>query len=269
MSQEAEHIERRALAELHEAAPPTLRQALGLETVEIDDVLVSIAAKAPASAIVANRTIGLGLDAPADAAVVDEIVKRYGAAGVARYFVHWHPESTPAAARQWLLDRGLEKARGWMKFQRGREAPPQANSTLQVRLAAPSDATAFGRIVTDAFDCGDAAADWLACLISAPNWHAYMSFDGDRPAGAGSMYVADGIAWLDWGATAPDFRQRGGQSALLARRIADALDLGCHTLLTATGEEVPGDPQHSYKNILRMGFREAYVRENYAPPRQS
>ena len=36
---------------------------------------------------------------------------------------------------------------------------------------------------------------------------------------------------------------------------------------TATGEEVPGDPQHSYANILRMGFEEGYIRENFAPPR--
>jgi 2-keto-4-pentenoate hydratase/2-oxohepta-3-ene-1,7-dioic acid hydratase in catechol pathway len=32
--------------------------------------------------------------------------------------------------------------------------------------------------------------------------------------------------------------------------------------------EVEGDPQHSYKNIVRMGFRPAYVRENYAPPKR-
>ncbi len=36
-------------------------------------------------------------------------------------------------------------------------------------------------------------------------------------------------------------------------------------MLTTTGEEVEGDPQHSYKNIVRAGFREAYVRENFAP----
>jgi GNAT superfamily N-acetyltransferase len=76
------------------------------------------------------------------------------------------------------------------------------------------------------------------------------------------------VGWLDWGATAPAFRRRGSQSALLRRRILDALDMGCRLILTETGEEVEGDPQHSYKNILRMGFREAYVRENYAPLRR-
>jgi GNAT superfamily N-acetyltransferase len=88
-----------------------------------------------------------------------------------------------------------------------------------------------------------------------------------RPAGCGALYVEDGIAWLDWGATAPDFRGLNGQSALLRRRIIHALDLGCRLLATCTGEEVPGDPQISYRNITKMGFAIAYTRRNMAPPK--
>jgi len=29
----------------------------------------------------------------------------------------------------------------------------------------------------------------------------------------------------------------------------------------------PGDPQHSYRSLLKAGFRETYARGNYAPPR--
>ena len=76
-------------------------------------------------------------------------------------------------------------------------------------------------------------------------------------------------AGLDFGATAPAFRQQGSQSALMAARIAHAASLGCHTLMTCTGEDVPGDPQHSYSNILRAGFEPTYLRENFAPPKQA
>ncbi len=96
-----------------------------------------------------------------------------------------------------------------------------------------------------------------------------MSFAGDVPAGTGAMLVRDGVAHLDWGATHPDFRQRSGQSAVLAKRIHDALGMGCDLLVTTTGEAVPGDPQHSYSNILRAGFAETYLRENWAPPRKA
>jgi hypothetical protein len=34
-------------------------------------------------------------------------------------------------------------------------------------------------------------------------------------------------------------------------------------VITETGEAVPGDAQHSYKNILKAGFRELYSRKNF------
>ena len=181
--------------------------------------------------------------------------------------MHLHPEAEPPAVRDWLREAGLEKARGWMKFARGPEAPPAARTDLEVRRVAPGDMPAFARILADAFDLGEDAVAWLETFVNAEGWHLYMSFDGDAPAGTGGLYVRDGIALCDMGATAPTFRRRGSQSALLARRIADAIGMGCRDIITETGEAVEGDPQHSYKNILRAGFREEYVRENYAPSR--
>ncbi len=92
-----------------------------------------------------------------------------------------------------------------------------------------------------------------------------MSFADGEPAGTGALFVKDNVAWFDWGATHRDYRGRGGQGIVLCQRIRDAIDLGCQILVTATGEEVPGDPQHSYKNIVRTGFKPVYVRENYVP----
>lgn len=263
----SEAIERKALADLVAAAGPDLAAALGIEARSTGSAYAVVAKALPASAIVVNRTIGLGLAAPASDAELDAIVAAYRSAGVVRYFVHVHPEAAPSDLPRRLLDRGLEKARGWMQFARGREAPPRVETALEVRQAGPEDSPAFGRIVGAAFDLGEAAAPWLDRLIGRPGWHVYMSFAGGEPAGTGTMYVDGEVAWLDWGATDPRFRGRGGQSAVLHRRIADALDLGCRLLLTETGESVPGDPQHSYNNIVRMGFRPDTLRANYAPPR--
>lgn len=268
MSLEVEAIERAAMEDMLAAAPPVLRQALAIRRESVDGALVSIAGALPASAIVVNRTIGLGLDAPASRDTVERIAALYGEAGVTRYFVHVHPEARPGDLAHWLLGAGLEPARAWVKFTRGREAPPEAGTDLTVREAGPQDALAFGRIAGAAFDLGAEAAPWPGALIGRPGWHLYMTFDGARAAGTGALFVRDGIGWCDWGATAPAFRRRGSQSALLRHRILRALDLGCRMVVTATGEAVEGDPQHSYKNIVRMGFRPAYVRENYAPPKR-
>ena len=267
MSEEIEAIERAALEDLNAAASETCGAELGMHSGTVGSAYASVFGALPASAIVVNRVIGLGLSEKERPQTIDAIVDRYAGAGVARYFVHLHPDARPAEIGDWLTRRGLVEARAWMKFRRGREAPPAIESTLEVRPARAEDAEAFGRIEADAFDLGSLGAPWLAQMIGRPNWHVYLSFDRDTPAGAGVLYVKDEVAWLDWGATAPAFRGRGRQSVLLRRRILDALDLGCRLLATATGEEVPGDAQISYANILKLGFEPAYLRKNFAPPK--
>lgn len=262
----SEDIERAELVDLHAGAPAAVRDRLGLKLEEVGGALVSSAAGEPS--ILINRTVGLGLHEAATPAVVARIVDHYGAAGVARYFVQIVPDAKPADLRDMLAAAGLEKARGWMKFTRGPAPAPDVTSPLAVRKIGPEHADDFARIAAAGFDLLEAAQPLIAALIRRSGWHLYMSFAGETPAGTGALLVRNGVAHLDWGATHPDFRQRGGQSAVLAQRIRDANAMGCRLMVTTTGEAVPGDPQQSYKNILRAGFAEAYLRENWAPPRQ-
>ncbi len=211
--------------------------------------------------------------APAREADAEAIVAAYRDAGVARYFVHLHPEARPDGIATWLEARGLARARGWQKFEfvraflRAREPVPEPATDLAIRRIGPEHAEAFGAIVCDAFDLGEAAVPWLAALPGRERWHCFMSFEGDTPAGAGALFIDGGRGWTDFGATAPAFRRRGSQSALLAARLRFALDAGCTAIHTCTGEAVPDDPQHSYANILKAGFREDYLRANLAPPK--
>jgi len=263
---ESEFIERAVAQEFHAAATPEQIRQLGLRTAHIGSALVSVGSELPASAILINRALGLGLSSPETEQSVREIVGLYRACGVNRYFVHVHPDAGPGQLVEWLVTASLVKARGWQKFVRGREAVPAVRTDLRVTEIGPEYGAAFGRIAADAFDLGPAAAPWLARLPGRPGWHVFMSFAGDEPAGCGALFVRDGFGWTDFGATAPKFRQRGSQGAVLARRIECALDLGCKQIYTCTGEAVPGDPQHSFRNIEKLGFRQDYVRKNYAPP---
>lgn len=263
---ELEWIETRALADLNKALAGRA-VSLGRASLGLGSIYVSAMAALPASAIVVNRTIGLGLETPADDDAIEHVVSLYQGAGIARYFVHLHPEAKPADLADRLKARGLAPARAWVKFTRGREAPPAAATRLEVREAGPDDAPALGRILAHGFDLGEAGQAVLPALVGRAGWHIFMTAWEGRPAGLGALYVEDGIGWLDWGTTTPDFRGLNGQSALLRRRILHALDLGCRTLATCTGEEVPGEPQVSYRNITKMGFAIAYTRRNMAPPR--
>jgi GNAT superfamily N-acetyltransferase len=80
------------------------------------------------------------------------------------------------------------------------------------------------------------------------------------------LFVHEGVGWLGFGATLAKYRGRGAQSAILAARIEDARKQGCPTVVTETGELEEGRPSSSYRNILRAGFREAFVRPNYRAP---
>jgi GNAT superfamily N-acetyltransferase len=267
MQYQAEEIERASFEEFHSVAPTAVRQSIGLDGHTIGSAFVSVASALPSSAIVLNRTIGLGLSEPGTEKTISEIVDAYQSANVDRYFVQLHPDADPAAIKTWLLERGLEKARGWQKFSRGREDVPAPATDLTIKEIGAEGGADFALILCDAFDLGDAARPWVSLLPTCSRWHVFMTYDGDVPAGTGSVFIDGEYAWMDFGATAPQFRQRGSQSSLLRHRIQFALDHGCRRMFTCTGEDVPGDPQHSYTNIMKAGFKEDYVRENYAPPK--
>jgi hypothetical protein len=74
------------------------------------------------------------------------------------------------------------------------------------------------------------------------------------------------VAWLGLAGTVPELRRRGGQGAIMAARINEAIAAGCTAIGTETGERVMDRPSASYSNIVRFGFREAYVRPNLVSP---
>jgi GNAT superfamily N-acetyltransferase len=262
-----EAIERDALISLHNSATDEDRQAAGLSLETISGVTVSIAAKLPPTATAVNRAIGLGLDRPAEPETITALADAYERAGVGSYIVHWHPDASPSRAATWIAGRGFVRAPGWMKFVRGRsDAPTPRPHRFEVRRIGSEDAAAFARIVCASLELGKAAQGWLSRLPSAPGWQAFMSFDDGVAAGAGAVYISGETAWLDWCATVPAFRGKGSHSALLAARIGAALDHGCRTITTCTRTDPDaGEDHQSYANIVRAGFRESYLRDNYKP----
>lgn len=259
----SEQLERGLLKGLHEAAPAPVREALGLAMWEQDGGLVSLAANDPS--IMLNRALGFGLAAPFRPDTIRAIGDSYREAGIARFFLEVHPGARPGDWERMLREAGLRRHRRWVKFERGAEPPPRADSPLLIREISAHHATAFGRIAAAGFDLSEKAGGLFAGLIGRPGFHLYMSFEGERPVGTALLYLQGDNAWLDWGATDPAFRKRGSQRALMARRINDALAAGCCRLFTCTGEAVPGDPQHSYHNIEWGGFRADCLCDNWIP----
>jgi GNAT superfamily N-acetyltransferase len=173
-----------------------------------------------------------------------------------------------AAAEEWLREHGFEPAYAWMKFVRDPHPPrfPAPQGIEVVELGAP-DEEPFGTIGALGFGMPAWGAELFAHLPGRDGWRCYVARVDGEACGCGAMLIEDGIAELGIGATLEEARGRGCQTALLHRRISDAAAAGCHTLLVETGERVPGRPGASYRNILKAGFEEAYLRPNWQRPR--
>ena len=58
-------------------------------------------------------------------------------------------------------------------------------------------------------------------------------------------------------ATAENYRQRGAQQAFIAKRVEQAEQIGCSLLVSETLYMI----EHSYRNLQRAGFEQAYEKE--------
>lgn len=77
----------------------------------------------------------------------------------------------------------------------------------------------------------------------------YVANVDDRPVAAGALFTQGNVSVLVGAATLPEYRGRGCQSALIARRLADA---AAHSdLVVATAAF--GSPSHD--NLARHGFQ--------------
>jgi hypothetical protein len=199
-----------------------------------------------------NRVLGLGSIDP-----VDEIAAFYGDTG-------WWVSDAHGVGEE-LEARGFVRDYGWMKFSRG-VSPRRATSELTVVRVEPDRAADFASVVAGGYGLPEWSEPFAANVVGRPGWSCYVAYDDDRPAGAGALYVDGSVGWLGFGATLPELRGRGAQSAILAARIEDARRQGCITVVTETGELDDSRPSSSYRNILRAGFREAGVRPNFRAP---
>jgi len=259
-----ESIERAAWGDLYEAAPAEFACHAGLSSAHTDGATVLCLSAVADTQF--NRILGLGADTPVTEALLDFAIGRMRAAGNARYFLHAVPWAEPKMFGTWLVRRGLRRYhRPWAKFRRGVEPPPVISTALKVVEIGPGHAQDFARPVATGFGAPPPFQSWLAAIPGRKGWKAFAAYDGSEPVAGAALYIEDKSAWLGIAATLPSHRGRGAQGALMARRIADAIAAGCQDIATETGVPAKGEPNSSYSNMLRCGFKVAYLRDNYLP----
>ncbi|HEX5714086.1 MAG TPA: hypothetical protein VFX85_12300 [Solirubrobacterales bacterium] len=249
-----------------ESVPAAIASEKGVELRRFGPVQATLATALPQAGMM-NMVLGATEPGAVEDGHLAAAVGWAGSLGVNFYVPVTPGDPGSEAAERWLAGRGLVPGRAWMKFVRDVHPPRFAAPDVEVVEISDPEAEPFGMIAATGFGLPAWAAAFFAYLPGGEGWRCYVArIDGEAQA-CGAMRIHAGVAELGIAATLEPARGRGCQLALLHRRILDAAAAGCHTLFIETGERVPDRPSTSYRNILRAGFEEAYLRPNWKPAR--
>jgi hypothetical protein len=256
-----EMSEAEAWADMLLAAPPEIAKQYGIRLVRLDSTAAGIVDQV--DSMVLNRTVGLGVLEPATEAQVDTILKAYRSANVKHFAIQTSPFAQPAELPTWLTARGLVPRGSSAQVVRGVEPPAEARTDLRIQKIGVDYSGAFAEITCAVYGIPIQLQPWLIALVKRPRWHHYLAFAGNEPVAAAALFVDGNIGWTGLAGTLPSHRQRGGQTALLSQRIRDGVTMGCQWFVSECEEETVDHPNPAYHNLLRNGFKLAYLRPNY------
>lgn len=261
-----DRVERRFWRECWDAVPASVAAERGLAVREFGPVQASVVDALPDVGMM-NLVLGATREGAIEGGHLEAACEWVRSRGVASYVPVSPGLANTTEVEDWLRARGFSPAYAWMKFVRDPHPPRFKAPDVEVVELGPGDDEPFGAIAANGFGLPAWAGAFFADLPGREGWRCYIArVDGTAQACA-AMLIDGGVAEFGIAATLEPARGQGCQLALLRRRIADAVQAGCHTLFVETGERVEGRPAGSYRNILRAGFEEAYLRPNWTRPR--
>jgi GNAT superfamily N-acetyltransferase len=258
-----DRIEKRFWHDIWESVPTEAAAERGVGMRDFGPVQVSVVKALPGAGMM-NLVLGATEPGAVENGHLAGAVDWVESCGVECYVPVTPSLAETAVAERWLAAHGFSPAYAWMKFVRDAHRPRFSGpNDVEVVEVTDPEQEPFGMIAATGFGLPVWAAAFFARLPGHEGWRCYVArVDGETQACA-AMLIQDEIAEFGIAATLEPARGRGCQLALLRHRILDAAEAGCHTLFVETGERVPNRPSASYRNILRAGFKEAYLRPNW------
>lgn len=212
-----------------------------------------------------------GFDQPVTADVLGEVCEFFRDQGAPEAWIAVAPAMVPDDWPE-LCDRfGVRSAGRHVKFASevdvvlaGRDGVAALDPALRVAPVEPCDAGRWAAVMMETFGMTDEGmADMAASVVGRPNWQSFGVWDGGEIVAVGSWFRYAGCADMFGGATVPEARGRGAQSALLTIRARAARAAGCRWLVAETEADEPGGHNPSLHNLLRAGFRPLYERTDW------
>jgi GNAT superfamily N-acetyltransferase len=209
----------------------------------------------PFASLNRNRVYLCGAEAGMEADSIGRLIDLFTAEGVKCFFVWLSPGPDMDRVRGWLEQSGLSRVRrtGYPTLCRCVASPVQFRTDLEVREVSAIEIEAARE------QLGETLWPEYASSAGKDGFFHYMAFDGTRPVAIAALGIFEDLGYLMAAATVESDRQRGAQQALIAKRIERAEQQGCSMLVSETLYTL----EHSYRNLQRAGFVEAYEKEVY------
>jgi hypothetical protein len=205
-----------------------------------------------------NRVHLCGAGAGLESDVIARLIELYASEGVGRFFVWLSPGPDMDLIRGAIAQSGLSRIR-WTRYPTlcrdcPGAAPALVSTDLEIAQVGPEEIAA-----AEAQLGGEQLWEGYKTSAGRPQFVHYMAFDGRRPVAFAALCLFEDIGYLNAAGTVEADRRRGAQQALIARRIEHARQSGCALLVSETLTML----EHSYRNLQRAGFRDAYDKEVY------
>ncbi|MCM3298361.1 N-acetyltransferase [Streptomyces sp. NPDC058947] len=262
----AEQTEIAAYTDFVAGAAAPLREALGIGSLHVGSALALAIREDPSRFF--NRAGGFGAGEPITVDVVAQVCDFYRRQAVSQGAFMVAPPLQPPHWAATADKVNLTPGNRFVKLGCDIESTLSAadgvaalDPGLRVGPVEPHHAQEWATVMMTTFGfTTPGVIDMAASCVGRPNWRQYAVFEDERIIAVGSVFFNGLCADVFGGATLPEGRGRGAQSALLTARARAALAAGCRWLVAETGAEGSGDHNTSLHNMLRAGLEPLYER---------
>jgi len=212
-----------------------------------------------------NRVIGLGTKSAIDQPTLERIIYFYKTVGSSRFFIQLAPYAVDERTVSMLEHHGFKNYNQWTKLYREVEPiKPLWPSSLEIRSIDISEADLYGQLIFESFDWEDSRlVSWLASTVGVTGYRHYIVSKDGKAIAAGALYVKGVMASMAFAGTLKQYRGLGAQRLLLETRLNDAYKLGAKIITSETAKHTAVNNVTSFKNLLKVGFKTAYHRQNW------
>jgi hypothetical protein len=261
-AQRLETADLNAWVNMFENAPADYAENFGLEIEQVDDVIVFLCRKIPFPHF--NAVINLGLKEPVTEEKLDKILAVYHEANSSKIYIHYNPFLQPENLPEMLSAKGLQIRSGWERIYRD-DSPLEVSANREnIQKVTVENRLDWANFVSNVY--GLPTAPWLANLTENQGWHHYIEKIDGKITAARTMFLGkDNLAWFGIDAPVPglmipsydaDFR-------LCRAMVEDALKLGAKLIVMDIEKPAPEMNTEPYRNFASIGFKHAYLRQNY------